>query len=177
MIMNEITCAYENQVKRSVTSGNWDEETRSHVAGCSICREVVSVSECLQSLTKASAVRPNLPDAAYIWWKAGLLQRQAAEKKVMRSIMLTRILAYVVFACGLGGWILYRWRQTREEIDRFSRWVFLQAGSNLASGVRPLIMLAVVLLALNIVLTLRTFMYEGRLKKRSSASGSEQRLS
>ena len=175
--MNEITCAYENQVKRSVASGNLDEEIRSHVAGCSICQESVSVSECMQSLAEASAARLNLPDAAYIWWKAGLLQRQAAEKKVMRSIMFTRILAYIVFACGLGGWVLYRWQQTREEIGRFSQWVFSQADSNLASGVRPFILLAVVLLALNIVLTLRTVLYESRLKKRSSASGSEQLLS
>ena len=167
--MNEIACTYENQVKRSVISGNWDNGIRSHVASCSICREVVSVSKRLQSLAEESAVRPDLPDAAYIWWKAGLLQRQAAEKKVMRSIMFTRILAYIVFACGLGGWILYRWQQTREEIDRFSRLVFLQADSNFASGVRPFIVLAVVLLALNIVLTLRTVMYEGRLKKRLSA--------
>ena len=167
--MNEIACVYENQVKRSVTSGNWDDEIRSHVAGCSICREVVSVSKGLQSLAEESAVRPDLPDAAYIWWKAGLLQRQAAEKKVMRSIMFTRVLAYIVFACGLGGWTLYRWQQTREELDRFSRLIFLQADSNFASGVRPFIVLAVVLLALNIVLTLRTVMYEGRLKKRLSA--------
>ena len=168
MIMKEFTCAYEDQVKRSVTSDDWDEEIRSHVAGCSICREVASVSECMQSFAKESAPRPDLPDAAYIWWKAGLLQKQAAGNKVMRSIIFTRVLAYIVFACGLGGWILYRWQQTREEIDRFSRLVFLQADSNYASGVRPFIVLAVVLLVLNIVLTLRTVMYEGRLKKRLS---------
>jgi hypothetical protein len=165
MIMKEITCAFENQVGRSVTSGNWDERIRSHVASCSICRESVTVQECVQALARESAILPVLPDAAYILWKAGLLQKQASEKKILRAIMFTRILAYTAFACGLGGCFFYRWQQTREELDRFSRWLFVQKDSNFASGIQPLIVLAVILLALNIFLTLRTLRHEGRSKR------------
>ncbi|MGA9768544.1 MAG: hypothetical protein WBV94_05855 [Blastocatellia bacterium] len=163
--MKEITCAFETEVERAVTSGNWDERIGSHIASCSICRESVIVRDYVQALAKESAIVPDLPDAAYILWKAGLIQKQEAGKKIMRSIIFTRILAYTVFTCGLAGCFFYRWQQTREELDRFSRWLFVQTDTNFASGIQPLIVLAIVLLALNIALTLRAVRHEGSLKK------------
>jgi len=163
--MKETNCDYEVTVTRSVISGNWDAETQTHIASCSNCREIVSVSRWMRSLARQSALRPDLPAVEYIWWKAGLLQRQAAEKMVMRSIVVTRVLAYLVFASGLGGAIYCRWQEIQKEIHRLFGYVVLRADSNYAVSGRCLIALTVVLLLLNIALTLRAIWVEGRLKK------------
>lgn len=164
--MKDFDCAYETRVRKSMLSGDCDGQIRSHVESCSICKEIVSVSMWMQSLAEEQVQQPDLPDSTCIWWNARLLQRQAAERKAARSVIITRILAYIAFTLGPGGWLLYRWQEVRAEIAHISRLETILPDYGFAPGLRPLIYLAVVLLGLNIALTLRTIRIEDGLKNR-----------
>ena len=81
-------CDQEPKVLEAVRSGHWDESLRVHVASCSVCRDVVLVSEFLLKENEEAAAQAHLPDAGLVWWKAQLLARREAAQRAVRPIAL-----------------------------------------------------------------------------------------
>jgi hypothetical protein len=165
MMMKHSPCAYENQVEAAMLTGQSASELRMHVASCLVCQELVAVSEWLQGLANAPAPPPLLPDAAHLWYKAQFRQRQVAERRLIGSLVITRTIASLLFALGLGGWIFYHWPEMQNSIEHFSSSLLTSFSTNVIASMQPLVYLTIILFGINIGLTFRSFWIERKFKQ------------
>lgn len=158
--MLESTCPFENQVEAAVWSGTWNPELHSHVGSCPICQDLVRVSEYLQTAAASSRVRAVLPSPAHIWYRAQLIQRQEAERRLTRLLATIRVAGYLIFLFGVGGWLVVYWPDVHREVGQVSPWLVthFQSGWRLVS--QPLVYLTVALFGLNLGLTCRSLWRE-----------------
>ncbi|HMW01893.1 MAG TPA: hypothetical protein PLB18_13050 [Acidobacteriota bacterium] len=151
--MLEAICPFENQVEAAVVSGTWNPELQSHVESCSICQDLVRVSEYLQTAATASTVKAVLPGPTYIWYRAQWLHRQEAERRFARLLAMIRMVGYLVFLCGMGGWLLVHWPDIQREVGQASPWLVTRVQSGLALVSQPLGYLTITLFGINLGLT------------------------
>jgi len=68
------TCALEERVRAALARGGLEPELRAHAAGCSVCRDVVAVSDWMRQLRNATleeyAAGARIPDAGVILERA-----------------------------------------------------------------------------------------------------------
>src|ERR1044072_3761606 len=162
--MDNSTCIYESMTTESVLSGRWENELQEHVKNCLICRDIVTVSEGLNALT-AIVEPPALPNASYLWQRAQLLARQAAEKRGKRLFSAIWASAWLIFPAALLCWIAYSWPETQNEVGNF-RAVVTDLGSNAISAAPLLACLAIALFVINSLLTVRAFRSSRRFDKK-----------
>ena len=122
--MSALDCRHEDDVVDAVLSGRWphgcDEDLRAHVATCSGCREVTTITGLLREdqATRMAAVR--VPAAGQVWWRAAVRARVEAAHTASRPLTWMQGLAGAAIA-GLA-------------IALFSVvWPFMRAGASWAA--------------------------------------------
>ena len=92
--MKHIECSREQDLIDAVESQRWpdriDDDLRSHVAGCSVCADVVEVVRALHSDRHAAMENVQIPSASVVWWRAELQARQDAVETAARPITLVQ---------------------------------------------------------------------------------------
>ncbi len=118
--MNRLDCEREPLVIEAARSGQWDDELRNHAASCPVCADSLLVAPFLEGLAGRDRRESSVPEAGRVWWKAQLLARREAVKRVDEPIT---ILERVAFACaflslvGLGIW---RWDWIGDRLRGFA---------------------------------------------------------
>jgi len=102
--MSDVNCGREQEVVGGLRSGGLGRELLRHVATCSVCSDVVAVTEFLQGEAIIASQLP-LPDANFIWRKAQLRARREALASATRPIRVFTNLAYVASAMA-GLWLV-----------------------------------------------------------------------
>lgn len=144
--MKSANCATEQLVANGVISGQWDPRLRDHVAGCSLCQEVVQVSGWMLDL--AAAPQPSsFPDARALWLKAQILQKRAAARKVMQPLETFQKAAYGMATLVLVGLVFGHWKQVDNWMSRLNRsWLEVWSFAGMRPIALPLFFLIAVLI-------------------------------
>jgi len=95
--MTPITCEHEPTVLAAVRAGALGDELSNHVAGCPQCARLVAVVTNLRRWATACDDGP-LPDPRRIWREAAQQARQAAARRAVWVVDLTRAVAVAVAA-------------------------------------------------------------------------------
>ncbi len=146
--MENPECIAERQVAQAALVGQWTEELLAHLAACEVCQESLSVSEMMRSLAEVPAGLPALPNAAYIWWKAELLERELAEERATRPLFIGQVTAYAAIALGFVALLWWKLPQLQH----------LLAGAT--ASTLPLALTGLLLVSLSLILTLRALWLE-----------------
>lgn len=125
-------CHREQEVLDAVRSGRWSgpwgEEIRRHAAGCAVCGEVAAVAEAMLHEQDLIQAEVRLPSAGFVWWKAQIAARRAAEERAAQPIALVERAAQALALLGAFGLTLWQW-------PRISGW--LGGAKTLAGGHTP----------------------------------------
>ncbi|HEV2425524.1 MAG TPA: hypothetical protein VGZ29_11915 [Terriglobia bacterium] len=112
-------CHREQEVLDAVRSGRWSgpwgEEIRSHAAGCVVCAEVALVAGSMLQEHDFTPAEGRLPSAGFVWWKAQLAARRAAEERATQPITLVERFAQALALISVVGLVLWQW-------PRISNW-------------------------------------------------------
>lgn len=113
-------CHREQEVLDAVRSGRWSgpwgEEIRRHAVGCAVCAEVASVAEAMLQEHDLAQAEVRLPSAGFVWWKAQLAARRAAEERAAQPIALVERFAQALTLLGAFALALWQW-------PRISAWL------------------------------------------------------
>jgi hypothetical protein len=94
-----VDCCREEDVLDALTSGRWpdraDDEIRAHVAGCSICTDVVEVASAVLEVRNGDPGDMRIPSSAVMWWRAQMRARQEAAREAARPINVAQVVALV----------------------------------------------------------------------------------
>lgn len=145
---------------RSAALGRWEPHIQAHVESCPICRDIIRFSQLLQQIS----VEPRVPPANYVWWRSRMLQKRAIEKRVIRLIAITRTAIPTLSVIGLVGWAMRHWSELDREIKSAMDYLSARSSSALTSSALPLVYLSFVLLLINLVLTVRAMVIDGKRK-------------
>lgn len=123
-------CPHEALILKAVQSGDWIENLpgalsaslQEHAATCSSCREVLEISRWMKQLSHAATQRLEIPNAAHVWGKAQLLQRQKLVERATRPISAFQVTAIFVFTSALSLWLVWKWSEVQK---------WFQAGTDL----------------------------------------------
>jgi hypothetical protein len=95
--MKTFDCGREDDVLDALTSGRWPErvdgELLSHVAGCSICTDVVEVASAVLEVRANEPTEARIPSSAVMWWRAQMRARQEAAREAARPITVAQVVA------------------------------------------------------------------------------------
>ena len=70
-------CRYEQEVLHSVKSGQWNEYLRDHIATCSTCKEMLTVSQSMKSVQADGFARAKaIPAYKYLWLRGEFNRRE-----------------------------------------------------------------------------------------------------
>ena len=101
--MSRIDCIHEQHVVEAVCSGLWpdrcDDDLRTHVSECEVCRDVVAVAQTLRSDSDVALQNVQVPSAGLVWWRSELRARREAVRSAERPIGLVHAFAG---ACAVG---------------------------------------------------------------------------
>ena len=113
-------CHREQEVVGALRSGRWTsawgEEIRKHVAACAVCAEVAVVARKFQHETELAQsefgqLGASLPSAGFVWWKAQLAARRAAEQRATAPITLAERAAFALGAFAVLVLSTWQWPQ------------------------------------------------------------------
>jgi predicted anti-sigma-YlaC factor YlaD len=109
-MMRAQSCDQESRILRAVGSRRApDPEVQDHLASCEACREAASVSQWMQTLSDTTGEMKSLPDPALLWWKAQLLRRWEAERRVAKPIERMQRWEVVAGTIGLAVMVVWQW--------------------------------------------------------------------
>ena len=87
-------CAREQDVLDALASRRWpdrDPEIAAHIAGCSVCTDLVQVAAAFRDGHEASwSETAVLPSAEVIWWRAQVRARTDAQRLAARPITIVQ---------------------------------------------------------------------------------------
>jgi len=100
--MKPFECSCEEDVLAAIGTGRWpdrvDADLRAHVAGCAICRDIVTVAVAFEADSTGAAHhdvrRSPVPDPGVVWFRAQLRARSEAEKTAVRPITVAQALSF-----------------------------------------------------------------------------------
>jgi hypothetical protein len=145
-------CPRETDVFSAIADGRWPEsvdgELQSHLAVCTICRDVATIAENLRSDAASLCAEATPPSSGIVWWRAQMRARQEAARVADRPISIVHALAIACvagLALGLVGtvavWVrgsaswLTGWTTSLATaaaqigtVDLASRWLLLPLG-------------------------------------------------
>jgi hypothetical protein len=159
MKMENLECIKERLVVRAATSGSWDDELLAHLASCNVCRESLDVSRWMQELAEVPGADHPLPNAQYVWWKAQFLEKELAEERATRPLLIAQFISYAVIALGVIGLMLWKMSQIQQwlsgSIKGAAQTVSLSSSTYGTLSLVPLVLFSVLL-----ILGLRAFWLE-----------------
>ncbi len=95
--MTPIECPREQDVLDAIASRRWparsDDELRAHVAGCSVCSDLVEVACAFLDARDLDDEAPEVPSASLVWWRAQLRAREEAARLARRPLRAARVAA------------------------------------------------------------------------------------
>ena len=91
-----MNCKHQTAVRKAVQSGKWDRLTRSHFESCAICQEETRIAGWMKSF--AEQTEPEVSPAEYgpIWLKAQFMEKQEAQRKALRPLVISQIVVEVL---------------------------------------------------------------------------------
>ncbi len=96
-------CEFESEVLAAALQSRWpervDEQLRAHVAGCTICSDVVVIASAVDDAREELRSSATVPDSGRVWWLAQLRARREAAEAAGRPITAAQVAA---FACAVG---------------------------------------------------------------------------
>jgi len=96
--MTRTICEREDHTSARVLSGTVSAEITSHARECTVCADILLVSDFLgEDKALGANERTALPDARAIWHKAQLRATQEAMRAALRPIRFMKIIAIVAF--------------------------------------------------------------------------------
>jgi hypothetical protein len=101
------TCEREAEVLAAARSGRLPDELERHAAGCPACHAQLAVSRALLEIADIDDEPHPLPRPEAIWWKAQLVRRWQAERRVaepMETMQRFELVAGLVALVGLLVW-------------------------------------------------------------------------
>jgi hypothetical protein len=105
--MNKKICPLEKEVMRGLSRGKLSGELQNHIAGCSVCRDIVAVSEWMnrfkESAWKTDMPGKILPDAESMWNRVRARKRPDKKlvQKALRPLIIPQVLFYGVLIAGI----------------------------------------------------------------------------
>jgi hypothetical protein len=90
-----------------------DPEVQAHLATCESCRDAVSVSRWMQTMSETTGENKELPDQSLLWWKAQMLRRWEAERHVAAPIDRMQRFEVVAGLFGVIAVIVWQWADLR----------------------------------------------------------------
>jgi predicted anti-sigma-YlaC factor YlaD len=153
--MREPTCPEESRVVRARQAGDDDPFVRGHLAACEACRETLETLEFMRTLA-SHPMDPahRIPEAARIWWRAQLVRRWEAERRVAQRVdrMYPVQAAVLAFGIVLGVWLSWplveRWMEQTELGGATLLVMSLVPAGMVTSVIGGGVLLAVVMLAM-----------------------------
>ena len=96
-----MNCKHQTAVRKAVQSGKWDRLTRSHFESCAICQEETRIAGWMKSF--AEQTEPEVSPAEYgpIWLKAQFMEKQEAQRKALRPLVIFQIVAGALLGLAL----------------------------------------------------------------------------
>ena len=101
--MDPWECEYESEALAAALQSRFpervDADLRAHVAGCTVCSDVVAVANAMEDAHEEMRERAIVPDAGRVWWLAQIRARREATEAAGRPITAAQLIA---FACAVG---------------------------------------------------------------------------
>jgi len=95
-------CEREQDVLDAIAADRWpdrlNDELSTHVAGCTICRDLAPVAHAFAEDGQTAFEQVRLPSAGLVWWRAEIRARQQAVRAAGRPITFVQV---VTGACGI----------------------------------------------------------------------------
>ena len=115
-------CKKQGMVLEAVKTGKWDSETRTHFESCAICQEEAKVWSWLKSFAKETEKEANPAAYGLIWLKAQFMEKQEAQRKILRPLVIfqtgvSAILALVLLFLTFENWPLIQVWVTQLMVD------------------------------------------------------------
>jgi hypothetical protein len=127
--MKPIECQYEEEVLTAVSTRRWpkrvDEDLRQHVASCTICQDIVTVTLAFEEELESAPAGPALPESGLVWWRSQLRARQEAQRTAVRPITVAQAVAFAA-AVGVAGALF---GATASWFQRGLQWLGAAAGA------------------------------------------------
>jgi hypothetical protein len=112
-------CPREADAFEAVAFGRWPahvtRELLAHVAGCSVCRDVVDVAAPLQDDRRLLMRAIDPPGAGIVWWRATIRARAEATRTVMQPMTMWQAVAATCVAVVAVAFAGAMWRSGRAE--------------------------------------------------------------
>jgi len=114
-------CSHEKDVAALVRGGQWPAgsptELRAHVAGCSVCGDLVLVTAAFRAAKARSTDAAVLNSPGLLWWRAQLRRRNAAVKRVSKPFWRAQVFALAVYVVGAAGFVISQARHEQHLLE------------------------------------------------------------
>jgi len=144
-------CERESEVREAVRRGVDDPALRRHAADCGPCGEAMAVAAWMQTLASTPSPAPSPIDPASLWWKAELLRRWDAERRVAAPMERSEPVQVGIGVLGLVLLLIWTWREAPGLVTALSpvdAWGLSDLGESLTllivSGLALMLAVAVV---------------------------------
>jgi hypothetical protein len=98
----QLECEFEPEVLAAVLQSRWperaDPELCAHVTGCAICADVAAVGGIFEEARQESSIHAEVPESAWVWWRAQLRARREAAAAAGRPMIAAQVIAFVCTA-------------------------------------------------------------------------------
>jgi hypothetical protein len=96
-------CEFESDALAAALQSNFpewaDADLRAHVAGCTVCSDVVAIASAVDDAREETRECAMVPDSGRVWWLAQVRARREAAEAAGRPITAAQLVA---FACAVG---------------------------------------------------------------------------
>jgi predicted anti-sigma-YlaC factor YlaD len=104
--VRRVDCQHESDALDAVFTGRWPEraepELRAHVAGCAVCRDLVTAAVAFEAESTVARSEAVVPEASVVWLRAQLRARHDAARVAVRPITVAQAVG-LASAVGVAG--------------------------------------------------------------------------
>ncbi len=123
-------CRNQEFLFKAIKTGKWDDKTRTHFESCAICQEEAKVWGWMKSFAQETEKEANPAAYGLIWLKAQFMEKQEAQRKVLRPLVIfqtgiSAILALVLLFLTfenlplIQGWVTQLMADVSTDSDKF----------------------------------------------------------
>ena len=121
--MNDKPCSRENAIAHAVSSNQWSEELRLHIAQCERCAEVGEVSLWMNRVAESWDTPEPICDPGLIWLKAQSEEEQRLRMMALRPVLITQAAVSAGLLLSILALIVYKWPAIENRIVLFLNWM------------------------------------------------------
>jgi hypothetical protein len=155
-------CAFEPNVLRAASRGDWSESLRAHVASCADCAAATEVASWMEQFSVVDERPRALPDPAVLWLKAKLLATNTDLERAARPITRVQMAAYAVVAACWAALLTWKWSALTAWAEAFTpRAVALGAsGAHISAPPGTLLLVVAMLASATVAVAMHTILAE-----------------